>query len=67
MTHHEGTKVTKGTKEHALGVSQSVLGAAMEARSDPARASTYLSSLATPSVTLLNFNTVCSATACVAS
>jgi GxxExxY protein len=30
MTHHEGTKATKGTKEVALGVSQSVLGAAIE-------------------------------------
>jgi GxxExxY protein len=30
MTHHEGTKATKRTKENALGVSQSVLGAAIE-------------------------------------
>jgi GxxExxY protein len=30
MTHHEGTKATKRTKEYALGVSQSVLGAAIE-------------------------------------
>jgi GxxExxY protein len=30
MTHHEGTKATKCTKAYALGVSQSVLGAAIE-------------------------------------
>jgi GxxExxY protein len=30
MIHHEGTKGTKGTKALALGVSQAVLGAAIE-------------------------------------
>ena len=30
MIHHEGTKGTKGTKAFALGVSQAVLGAAIE-------------------------------------
>jgi GxxExxY protein len=30
MSQHEGTKVTKSTKEVALGVSQAVLGAAIE-------------------------------------
>ncbi len=30
MNHHEGTKVTKGTKAFALGVSHAVLGAAIE-------------------------------------
>jgi GxxExxY protein len=30
MNHHEGTKVTKDTKALALGVSQAVLGAAIE-------------------------------------
>ena len=30
MIHHEGTKGTKDTKEKALGVSQLVLGAAIE-------------------------------------
>lgn len=30
MIHHEGTKATKSTKEFALGVSQAVLGAAIE-------------------------------------
>jgi GxxExxY protein len=30
MTHHEGTKATKGTKERGLVVSQAVIGAAID-------------------------------------